>query len=136
MYIRLLYNGDVSYRFERQTHKVKLITLLIIVTPLWTIGSLLSLSVWNSKSKRMSYLPLALVILKFTFECDARCLIRTPQRIVERMRKHVPLATRKGTDRRNGRCQHKWKYKANQARPETDSAIGTHLLSSVECSNT
>ena len=49
------------------------------------------------------------------------------------MRQHIPLAIRKGTDRCNGRCQPKQKCKSNQPKPESDSAIGTHLLSSNEC---
>ena len=40
-----------------------------------------------------------------------------------------------GTDRCNGRCQPKRKCKANQPKPESDSAIGTRLLSGVECGN-
>ena len=40
-----------------------------------------------------------------------------------------------GTDRCNDRCQPKRKCKTNQAKQESDSAIGTHLLSSVECGN-
>ena len=51
------------------------------------------------------------------------------------MRQHIPLAIRKGTDRCNGRCQPKRKCKANQVKLDCDSAIGTHLLSSVECDN-
>ena len=46
---------------------------------------------------------------------------------------NIPLTMRKCTDKCDGRCQRKWKYKANQAKPESDSAIGTHLLNSVEC---
>ena len=42
---------------------------------------------------------------------------------------------RKGTDKCNGRCQPKQKCKANQTEPESDSAIGTHVLSCVARGN-
>ena len=45
------------------------------------------------------------------------------------------LAERKGTDRCNGGCQPKRKCKANLAKSESDSAVGTHLLIGVECGN-
>ena len=66
---------------------------------------------------------------------EARYVDRTCQRLVDRMRQHVPLAIRKGTDRCNGRCQIKRNCKANQAKSENDSAISIQLLSSVECGN-
>ena len=72
---------------------------------------------------------------EFTCECDARYVGRTSQRLVDRMRQHISLAIRKGTDRCNGRCQPKQKCKANQPKPESDPAIGAHLLSSVDCGN-
>ena len=39
------------------------------------------------------------------------------------------------TNRGKTRCQPKQKCKANQSKPESDSAIDTHLMSSVECGN-
>ena len=72
------------------------------------------------------------VVYEFTCECDARCEGRTSRRL-DGMREHVPLAITKGTDRCNGRCQPKRKCKVSLAISESDSAIGTHLLSSNEC---
>ena len=45
------------------------------------------------------------------------------------------LAISKGTDKCNDRCQPKRKCNANLAKPERDSAAGTHLMSSVTCGN-
>ena len=78
---------------------------------------------------------LSFVAYEFTSECDARYVGRTSQRLVDRIRQNVPLAIRKDTHRCNGCCQSKQKCKANQPKPESDAAIGTHLLSSVECGN-
>ena len=76
-----------------------------------------------------------MLCMNFACECDARYVGRTSQRLVDRMRQQIPLTIRKGTDRCNGCCQPKLKCKANQPKPESDSAIGTHLLNSVECGN-
>ena len=72
------------------------------------------------------------VAYEFTCECDAHYVGRTSQRLIDRMRQHVLLAIRKGTDGCNSRIQPKRKCKANQAKPESDSAIGTNLMSGVE----
>ena len=72
---------------------------------------------------------------EFTCECAARYLGSTSKRLYDRMRQHTPLAIGEDTDRCNGRCQPKRKCKADHDKPESDSAIGTHLRRSVECGN-
>ena len=69
---------------------------------------------------------------EFVSECDARYVGRTSQRLLDRMRQHLPLPIRKGTNRSNSHCQPKQKFEANQLKPESDSAIGTHLLSKLQ----
>ena len=75
------------------------------------------------------------VLYKFKCECHTRYEGKASQRLVDRMRQLVPLATRNSTDRCNSRCQPKQKFKANLAKPESKSDIGTHLMRSVECGN-
>ena len=80
-------------------------------------------------------ITLSNILYEFTCECDARFVSRTSERLVDRIRQQGPLAIRKGTDRYNSRCPPQRKCKAIQAKEESDSAIGTNLLRSVECGN-
>ena len=87
----------------------------------------------------------SMVIYEYVCHCDSRYVGRTTQRLQERIKQHVPKATRQkttltqeqGTHRSqptrtqpNRKCKAKSK---TQFEPESDSAIGQHLLESNEC---
>ena len=132
VYIRLPYIGDVSYKFEGQIRKAidrchSTVDFRAIFEPHRMLPKV--------QKDVVPAINLSNIVYEFTFECDAHYVGRTSQRLVDRMRQHIPLAIRKGTDRCNDRCQPKRKCKANQPKPESDFAIGTHLLNSVECGN-
>ena len=83
-----------------------------------------------------------MVIYEYVCHCDSRYVGRTTQRLQERIKQHVPKAIRQkttltqeqGTHRSqptrtqpNRKCKAKSK---TQFEPESDSAIGQHLLES------
>ena len=85
------------------------------------------------------------VIYEYVCPCDSRYVGRTTQRLQERIKQHVPKAMRQkttptqeqGTHRSqptrtqpNRKCKAKSK---TQFEPESDSAIGQHLLESNQC---
>ena len=87
----------------------------------------------------------SMVIYEYVCHCDSRYVGRTTQRLQERIKQHVPKAIRQkttltqeqGTHRSqptrtqpNRKCKAKSK---TQFEPESDSAIGQHLLESNQC---
>ena len=87
----------------------------------------------------------SMVIYEYVCHCDSRHVGRTTQRLQERIKEHVPKAIRQkttltheqGTHRSqptrtqpNRNCKAKSK---TQLEPESDSAIGQHLLESNQC---
>ena len=87
----------------------------------------------------------SMVIYEYVCHCDSRYVGCTTQRLQERITQHVPKAIRRkttftqeqGTHRSqptrtqpNRKCKAKSK---TQFEPESDSAIGQHLLESNEC---
>ena len=87
----------------------------------------------------------SMVINEYVCHCDIRYVGRTTQRLQERIKQHVPKAIKQkttltqeqGTHRSqptrtkpNTKCKAKTKTKFE---PESDSAIGQHLLESNEC---
>ena len=130
VYTKLPYVGDASFRFEVQI-------LEAIDRCHSTVDSRVIF-----ESHRMlpevqkdvkTAINLSNVVYEFACECDARYVGRTSQRLVDRMRQHIPLAIRKCTDRCSGRCEPKRIRKANEPKLESGSTIGT--LNSVECDN-
>ena len=87
----------------------------------------------------------SMVIYEYVCHCDSRYVGRTTQRLQERIKQHVPKAIRQkttltqeqGTHRSQPtRTQPNRKRKAKsrtQFEPESDSAIGQHLLESNQC---
>ena len=86
-----------------------------------------------------------MVIYEDVCHCDSRSVGRTTQRLQERIKQHVPKALRQKTTltqkqethrSQPTRTQPNRKYKAKsktQFEPESDSAIGQHLLESIKC---
>ena len=89
----------------------------------------------------------SMVIYEYVCHCDSRYVGRTTQRLQERIKQHVPKAIRQkttltqeqGTHRSqptrtqpNRKCKAKSK---TQFEPESDSAIGQHLLESNQCAH-
>ena len=87
----------------------------------------------------------SMVIYEYVCHCDSRYVGRTSQRLQERIKQHVPKAMRQkttltleqGTHRSqptrtqpNRKCKAKSK---TQFEPESDSAIGQHLLEFNQC---
>ena len=87
----------------------------------------------------------SMVIYEYVRHCDSRYVGRTTQKLQERIKQHVPKAIRKkntvtqeqGTHRSqptriqpNRKCKAKSK---TQFEPQSDSAIGQHLLESNQC---
>ena len=87
----------------------------------------------------------SIVIYEYVCHCDSRYVGRTTQRLQDRIKQHVPKAIRQktaltheqGTQRSqpkrtqpNRKCKAKSK---TQFEPESDSAIGQHLLESNQC---
>ena len=87
----------------------------------------------------------SMVIYEYVCHCDSRYVGRTTQRLQKRIKQHVPKAIRQkttltqeqGTHRSQpSRTQPNRKCKAKsktQFEPESDSAIGQHLLESNQC---
>ena len=86
-----------------------------------------------------------MVIYEYVCHCDSRYVGRTNQRLQERIKQHVPKAIRQKTTlaqeqgthhsqptrtQPNRKCKAKSK---TQFEPESDSAIGQHLLESNQC---
>ena len=86
-----------------------------------------------------------MVVYEYVCHCDSRYVGRTTRRLQERIKQHVPKAIRQkntltqeqGTHRSqptrtqpNRKCKAKSK---TQFEPESDSAIGQHLLESSQC---
>ena len=86
-----------------------------------------------------------MVIYEYVCDCDSPYVGRTTQRLQERIKQHVPKAIRRKTlllrnrkpinlnqpdPRSNRKCKAKSK---TQFEPESDSAIGQHLLESNQC---
>ena len=86
-----------------------------------------------------------MVIYEYVCHCDSRYVGRTTQRLQERIKQHVPKAIKQkntltqelGTHRSQPtRTQPNKKCKAKnrtQFKPESDSAVGQHLLESNQC---
>ena len=86
-----------------------------------------------------------MVIYEYVCHCDSRYVGRTTQRLQERIKQHVPKAIRRKTTltqeqetRRSQptRSQSNRKCKAKSKthfEPESDSAIGQHLLEFNQC---
>ena len=87
----------------------------------------------------------SMVIYEYVCHCDSRYVGRTTQRLQERIKQHVPKAIRQKTTltqeqgthqsqptrtQPNRKCKAKSK---TQFEPESDSAIGQHLLESNQC---
>ena len=93
----------------------------------------------------MCYLPIKECFYEYVYHCDSRYIGRTTQRLQERIKQHVPKAIRQKTtltqeqeihrsqptgNQPNKKCKAKRK---TQFEPESDSAIGQHLLESNQC---
>ena len=77
----------------------------------------------------------SMVIYEYVCHCDSRYVGRTTQKLQERIKQHVPKAIRQKTSQPtrtqpNRKCKAKSK---TQFEPESDSAIGQHLLESNQC---
>ena len=87
----------------------------------------------------------SMVIYEYVCRCDSRYVSRTTQRLQERVKLHVPKAIRQKNTftqeqethqsqptrtQPNRKCKAKSK---TQFEPESDSAIGQHLLESNQC---
>ena len=87
----------------------------------------------------------SMVIYEYVCHCDSQYVGRTTQRLQERIKQHVPKAIRQKTTLTQKRGTHRFqptrtqpnrKCKAKsktQFEPESDSAIGQHLLESNQC---
>ena len=88
-----------------------------------------------------------MVIYDYACHCDSQYVGRTTQRLQERIKQHVPEAIRQKTiltqeqgthqsqptrTQTNRKCKAKSK---TQFEPESDSAIGQHLLESNQCAS-
>ena len=83
-----------------------------------------------------------MVIFDYVSNCDSRYVGRTTQQLQERIMQHVPKAIRQSTTLIREQGTHrsqptrtqpnrKWKAKSKtQFKPESNSAIGLHLLES------
>ena len=86
-----------------------------------------------------------MVIYAYVRPCDNRCVGRTTQRLQERIKQQVPKAIRQRATLTQEQETHRYqttrtqpnrkcKAKSNtQFEPESDSAIGQHLLESNQC---
>ena len=73
------------------------------------------------------------VIYEYTCRCDARYVGRTSQRLVDRIKQHVPSTIR--NKNASTRTQPKRDCKSTKSVKQCDSAIGLHLLNNKECAD-
>ena len=74
------------------------------------------------------------VVYEFSFRCKARYVGRTTQRLVDRIKQHVPTSIRKKSN--TAREQPPRICKNNKSKINYESAIGQHLIANPECAKT
>ena len=86
----------------------------------------------------------SMVIYEYVCHCDSRYVGRTTQRLQERIKQHVPKTIRQKTTLTQEQGSHQSQptrtqpnrnkaKKKTQFEPESDSAVGQHLLKSNQC---
>ena len=142
MYLRAPWIGSASQQSEHQV-KSAVRNCYGAVSPPLIFSSQCMLPA--AKKDVLSANQRSTVIYEYVCPCDSRYVGRTTQRLQERIKQHVPKAMRQkttptqeqGTHRSqptrtqpNRKCKAKSK---TQFEPESDSAIGQHLLESNQC---
>ena len=142
MYLKALWVGSASQQLEHQVKRA-VENCCGAVSPRLIFSSQCMLP-----AAQKDVLPAnqrSMVIYEYVCHCNGGYVGRTTQRIQERIKQHVPNAIRQktaltqehGTQRSQPtRTQPDRKCKAKsktQFKPESDSAIGQHLLESNQC---
>ena len=142
VYLRAPWIGSASQQLEHQV-KSAVQNCCVAVSPHLIFSSQCMLSA--AKKDVLPANQRSMVIYEYVCHCGSRYVGRTTQRLQERIKQHVPKAIRQkttltleqGTHRSqptrtqlNRKCKAKSK---TQFKPESDLAIGQHLLESNEC---
>ena len=132
VYLRAPWIGSASQQLEHQV-KSAVQNCFGAVSPRLIFSSQSMLPV--AKKDVLPANQRSMVIYEYVCHCDSRYVGRTTQRLQERIKQHVPKAIRQKTSQPtrtqpNRKCKAKSK---TQFEPESDSAIGQHLLESNQC---
>ena len=79
-----------------------------------------------------TYHSKSFAIYEYKCHCDCRYVGRTSQRLQDRIKQHVPQWLRQQLTRPRPSQPHR-SCKQNDTKPDSDSAIGQHLLENEQC---
>ena len=142
MYLGAPWIGSASQQLEHQIKSV-VQNCYGAVSPRLIFSSQCMLTA--AKKDMLPVSQKSMVIYEYVCHCDSPYEGRTSQRLQKRIKQHVPKAIRQKTTLTQEQGTHrsqptrtqpnrKWKAKSKtQFKPESDSAIGRHLLESNQC---
>ena len=131
VYLKLTWIGNVSSKLQNQINKA-ITSCFYAVKPRVVYSTRVMLP--YAKKDSVPTTQESCVVYEFSYQCEARYVGSTAQRLADRIKQRVPTSIRKKTN--TVREQPPRLCKNNNSKINCESAIGQHLLTYPECAKT